>query len=163
MIIRGKFSHLSVAIYGDIATEAAPSTSTYEPKELPHVERNALPPSLDPSNTIDPTALAQSILSLAPDSPSLSLLIRLMFCLKPSNEDWDEPGFPHLYANFDQDLNDMSLERAVELTSRPVSDFADEGTLTRFASGVGLAVDNKVCSAHTFWMSKQILTYLPIE
>ncbi|KAL5530102.1 hypothetical protein ACEPAF_6359 [Sanghuangporus sanghuang] len=143
MIVRGKFEKLSLAIYGDIVSESLDSLQTYKPRQLPQVLYSSLPPSLDPANSMNPTALAQSLLTLIPEAgrPTLALIVRLMFCLKPSNEDWEEKDFPYLYSILDQGLNDLSLEKAVDMTSRPVDDMVDEGVLKNFARELGDTVE----------------------
>ena len=135
MIIRGKFEKLSLAVYGVLVTEESLPTTEYVPKILPNITMSKIPPSLDPASNPDPSSLAQSLLSLTPEDnrPSLPLIARLMFCLKPSNEDWDEPYFPHLYAELDPDVLDLNLEKASEMTARPVSDDVDESVLRSFA------------------------------
>ncbi|KAF8897862.1 hypothetical protein BD779DRAFT_1667776 [Infundibulicybe gibba] len=94
MIVKGKFERLSMAIYGDVVSETLPAALSYTPGVLPVVETTPLSQPLDPSRSLDPSQLARQLLLLIPDSPPLSLVIRLMFCLKPSNDDWDLPDFP---------------------------------------------------------------------
>lgn len=147
MIVRGKFEKLSLAIYGDIVSESPTPATEYTPKQLPQISHSSLPPALDPANSIDPTELARSLLNLVPimDRPNLALIIRLMFCLKPSNEDWEEKDFPHLYSNLELGLDDLNLEKAVEMTSRPVSDSIDEEIVKTFARRLGESVEEYVC------------------
>ncbi|KAI5116623.1 hypothetical protein M0805_007794 [Coniferiporia weirii] len=141
MIIRGKFEKLSLAVYGDIISETLISAPTYESRQLPLTSYSALPPAFDPANSVDPTELAQSLLTLVPDSPGLPLIIRLMFCLKPSNEDWEEKDFPHLYSDLKEGLSALNLEKAVEMTARPVSDTVNESTLKTFAIKLGETIN----------------------
>lgn len=152
MIVRGKFEKLSMAIYGDLVPEAMGSPQAYMPKQLPQLSNTLLPPALDPANDVNPTSLAESLLTLISpeDRPTLTLIVRLMFCLKPSNEDWEEKDFPHLYSDLDREVDDFKLERAVEMTSRPVSDSIDEGTLREFAARLGGSVVNYVRSLSSF-------------
>ena len=146
MIIRGKFEKLSLAIYGDIVSESSTSASTYNPRHIPHIVSSALPPSLDVANKADPTELAQSLLTLIPNEsrPQLPLIIRLMFCLKPSNEDWEEKDFPHLYSDLENGLDNINLEKAVSMTARPVADSVDEFVLRNFAQKLGESVEEYV-------------------
>lgn len=153
MIIRGKFEKLSLAVYGDIISDSLPPVQTYESKQLPQISHNALPSYLDPSNSIDPTQLAQSLLSLIPDAPPLPLITRLMFCLKPSNDDWDEPEFPYLFSELEKELDDLDLERAAEITTRPVSDNVDDEVLQTFAQRLGDTVQD--------YVSKILQTIMP--
>lgn len=135
MIIRGDFEKLSLAVYGSPVTDTLLSATEYDLRPLPAITMSKLPLTLDPASSLDPTSLAQSLLTLTPkdNRPSLPLIARLMFCLKPSNEDWDEPYFPHLYSDLDTDALDFSLEKAAEMTARPVSDEVDESILRNFA------------------------------
>lgn len=169
MIIRGKFEKLSLAVYGDIISDSLPPVQSYKSKPLPQTSHNTLPSYLDPSNCIDPTQLAQSLLSLITDAPPLPLITRLMFCLKPSNDDWDEPEFPYLFSKLDKDLDDLDLERAAEITTRPVSDNVDDEVLQFFAQRLGDTVQDyvskisqtietaysdfvaRMTNRHTFW------------
>lgn len=91
MIVKGKFDVLSIAIYGDIVTDTPSSTEKYETHPLPSVVPVPLSKAVDPSGSSDPTMLAKQLLALIPNSPPLPLVVRLMFCLKPSNDDWDLP------------------------------------------------------------------------
>ena len=146
MIIRGKFEKLSLAIYGDIVSELSDSPQVYAPRQFPQLSYSTLPPALDPANSLNPIELAQSLLSLIPESgrPTLALIARLMFCLKPSNEDWDEPDFPHLYSPLDRDLDDLNLEKAVSMTSRPVDDAVEEADLKNFGRRLGEILEEYV-------------------
>ncbi|TFK25945.1 hypothetical protein FA15DRAFT_319512 [Coprinopsis marcescibilis] len=121
MIVKGNFKVLTMAIYGEIVAEQPPVLS-YEPKPLPVVGPYPLSRVLDPANAADSEALAEKLLTLMPDSPRLSLVVRLMFCLKPSDEDWDEPAFPHLYADLENSDGDFDLEGIVNSASRPIRD-----------------------------------------
>ncbi|KAI0047358.1 hypothetical protein FA95DRAFT_1559201 [Auriscalpium vulgare] len=107
MIVKGNFEKLSMAIYGDLVAEPALPPTSYTPSLLPTSSSTPLTPSLDPANHADPTALARALLQLIPDAPPLPLVIRLMFCLKPKNEDWDLPQFPYLHP-------DLTLSGIVE-------------------------------------------------
>lgn len=160
MIIRGKFEKLSLAVYGDIVSEGSTSFPTYEPRQLPHVSYNVLPSALDPANNIDPTELARSLLTLVPDCPNLTLIIRLMFCLKPSNEDWEEKNFPHLYSDLKNGLDNLNLEKAVDMTARPVSDAVDENVLKNFAVKLGDSVSEFVSSQIIFAVGEILIFFL---
>ncbi|KDQ64455.1 hypothetical protein JAAARDRAFT_145190 [Jaapia argillacea MUCL 33604] len=139
MIVKGNFSSVSLAIYGEVAAESSVASS-YEPKPTPIIEPSPLSRVLDPSNSTNPTHLAQQLLDMIPDAPPLPLVIRLMFCLKPSNDDWDRPDFPYIYADLDEDSMDLDLETAFRLTARPVSDDVSQETLQRFAGSVEAAM-----------------------
>ena len=146
MIVRGKFEKLSLAIYGDIVSETTSPPQYYSSKQLPQLSYSSLPPTFDPANNLNPTALAESLLRSIPASEkvALPLIVRLMFCLKPSNEDWEEENFPHLYSALDDGLEDLNLEKAVDMTSRPVDDSVDETILKDFAEKLGDSVDEYV-------------------
>lgn len=144
MIVKGNFVKVSLAIYGDIAAELPPPPTTYTPSTISSVQPTPLSAVLDPSNSEDPTALACQLLGLIPDAPPLSLIVRLMFCLKPSDEDWDLPEFPYLPTDIDQDVMDFDLETAFRLTNRPVPDDIPVEVLQQFADRVVDAVGPKV-------------------
>lgn len=133
MVIRGHFKKLSLAVYGSTLPESSSALPTYQPKPLRQLSPISIPPSLDVAAKVDPSELARGLLTLIPDAPNLRLITRLMFCLKPSNEDWEERGFPYLFSDLEKDLDELNLDKAVEMTARPVSDDCDEEVLKYFA------------------------------
>jgi hypothetical protein len=143
MIVKGNFIKLSMAIYGDVASELPSVPSTYIPGILPPLNPTPLSPALDPANSGDPTALTRNLLSLIPDAPPLPLVIRLMFCLKPANDDWDLPEFPYLHPDLDEDPDEFDLDYAYRLTSQPVADDVPLEVLQRFADKVVDAIEPK--------------------
>ncbi|PIL37469.1 hypothetical protein GSI_01163 [Ganoderma sinense ZZ0214-1] len=143
MIVKGTFQSVSMAIYGDVVSDAPTTPEAYEPQPLPSITATPLPSALDPASARDPTQLARELLKLIPDSPELELPIRLVFCLKPSNDDWDSPDFPYLYANLEDDSTEFDLERAFKLTSRPVADDISSEILHGFAEKVSRCVNVK--------------------
>jgi len=149
MIVKGAFEVVSMAIYGDVASEMPPPSASYEPREHTAFSHVSLSQALDPSNTKDPTQLARHLLNLIPDAPPLPLVIRLMFCLKPPNDDWDLPEFPYLHPDLSDISEDIVLERVAELTNKPVSDETDFEVLQTFAEHVSqMAADGvkvKLC------------------
>ena len=143
MIVKGAFDCVSMAIYGDVVSEMPPPSAVYEPKAISSFDPIPLSTSLDPSNFRDPTRLASQLLELIPDAPPLPHIIRLMFCLKPSNEDWDLPEFPHLFADLNEE-GDFDLEKALRITSRPISDDTSQISLARFAEDLARSLSSKV-------------------
>ncbi|KAH9023082.1 hypothetical protein EDB85DRAFT_2184855, partial [Lactarius pseudohatsudake] len=143
MIVKGNFTKLSMAIYGDVASELPSPSSSYAPSTLPSLIPTTLSPPLDPANSEDPTILTRNLLSLIPDAPPLSLVIRLMFCLKPANDDWDLPEFPYLHPDLDVDPMEFDLDYAYQLTSQPVADDVSLDVLRRFADRVADAIGPK--------------------
>ncbi|XP_006456758.1 hypothetical protein AGABI2DRAFT_122649 [Agaricus bisporus var. bisporus H97] len=132
MIVKGAFTHLSIAIYGELVAELPPLL-TYQPAiALPTPLPRTLSADLDLSQSSDPTALASAFLSLMPKAPSLASAIRRMFCLKFANDDWDNPLFPHLYANLDDDSDDYDLESIVSSLDKPLPDDPSQDSLDRF-------------------------------
>lgn len=148
MIFKGAFECVSMAIYGDVVSEILPPPTTYQPVHTRIPEPIPLARSLDPSNSSDPTWLAKELLTLIPNSPSLALIIRLMLCLKPSNDDWELPEFPHLYADLESDGEDFDLDKAFWLIRQPVQDNVSVASLEAFASRVANAVSSKVSGVH---------------
>ncbi|KAH7923670.1 hypothetical protein BV22DRAFT_1015011 [Leucogyrophana mollusca] len=143
MIVRGDFECVSMAIYGEIVAEAPLPPKSYTPEPLPAVEPRSIAPALDPANSSDPTFLAKQLLALISDAPSLVLVTRLMFCLKPPNDDWDLPEFPHLYSDLDEEELDIDLDSAFRCLSRPVADDMPCEPLQRFAEKVADAIGPK--------------------
>lgn len=146
MIVKGDFTKLSMAIYGDVASELPSSPSYHVPQAGEPLSVTPLPlsPALDPANSADPTTLTRSLLSLIPDAPPLPLVIRLMFCLKPANDDWDLPEFPYLHPDLDDDPVDFDLDYVYEMTGQPVADDVPLEVLQRFADRVADAIEPKV-------------------
>jgi hypothetical protein len=142
MIIRGHFQCISMAIYGEIASELSPSPALYEPRALPAVDSLPLNPAFDPANSQAPTDLARELLTPLPDIP-LELVVQLMFCLKPPTEDWDLPEFPHLYADLDG-MPHGDLERACQVTSRPLPTTVSYETLLDFSEKIAAVITSGV-------------------
>lgn len=143
MIIKGDFQKLSLAVYGSVVTETTP-TPAYDAKPLSAPEPVPLTKAVDPANSSDPLALARKLLLLIPGSPSLSLVIRLMLCLKPSNDDWDHPDFPYLHAYIDRDDAAFDLESVVQSLSRPLPEETTIEVLEAFATRVADLIGPKV-------------------
>ncbi|KAF9442545.1 hypothetical protein P691DRAFT_789311 [Macrolepiota fuliginosa MF-IS2] len=141
MIVKGSFEYLTLAIYGEIVAEQ-PLVHLYEPRALLPQDPEPLSEPLDPSQSADPTALARSLLALIPNAPSLPSAIRLMFCLKPTEDDWDDPDFPHIYANLDNDSEDYDLESIVTNLDRPMPDDVSTDTVNRFVERLVEFVDS---------------------
>lgn len=100
------------------------------------MEHTFLNGSLDPANAKDPTLLARQLLELIPESPSLAIIVRLMYCIKPSDADWEHPDFPYLYVDLGQDIADFSLEKAVKFTAEQISDELTSDQLSHFADKI---------------------------
>ena len=149
MIVRGTFESVSMAIYGEVVSDASVGPTVYESRPLPSVSPVSLAPALDPANARDPTQLARQLLKLIPDAPALELVIRLVFCLKPSNDDWDLPDFPYLHPDLDEDIPEFDLEKAFRLTMRPVPDNVSSETVTRFVEKVAQCINSKASDTGT--------------
>ena len=144
MIVKGKFSVLSMAIYGEVVTDTPSPANTYKPSPVSSLGSIPLSPALDPANSNDPTLLAKQLLTLIPEAPPLPLVVRLIFCLKPPHDDWNLPGFPYLHADLDRQIEeDPGLESITQAVSRPVQDDVTDPTLLRF--GARVAACPKVC------------------
>ena len=143
MIVKGRFEALSMAIYGEIVSESPP-VQIYEPKPFSSLEPVPLSRKIDPSSSSHPIQLAEQLLSLIPDSPPLPLVVRLMFCLKPSDDDWDHPDFPYLYADLEGDDESFDLEGIVQAISRPIRDDTSEEVLLAFVNRIVELIGPKV-------------------
>ncbi|KAI0089194.1 hypothetical protein BDY19DRAFT_889730 [Irpex rosettiformis] len=161
VVVKGSFERVSMAIYGVVSSEMSPPPSSYEAKLIPSVEPIPLYPPLDPGSHHDPTTLAYQLLELIPDAPPLPLIIRLMFCLKPSNDDWDTPGFPYLYADLDGYPEDSGIEQAMEVTRRPVADDALDVVLQSFSHKVAQALASK--DENTAYFLSKLLSHIACQ
>ncbi|KAJ2917473.1 hypothetical protein MD484_g2906, partial [Candolleomyces efflorescens] len=121
MIVKGHYDVVSLAVYGQVVTEPAPVES-YEEKPLPVVQPLPLSKAIDPANSSEPKLLAEKLLSIISDPVPLPLVIRLMFCLKPADDDWEDPEFPHLYSDLEDNEADFDLEGVVSSIRRPIQD-----------------------------------------
>ena len=124
-----------MAIFGDVIADVQ-KVQGYEPRPIPALNSVSIPKSVDPSNSSEPTMIAQQLISLLPDSPPLSLIIRLIFCLKPPNEDWEHPDFPYLYSDLDSEDEIYSITTLVQSISRPVKDDVSVDALSTFAERI---------------------------
>jgi hypothetical protein len=145
VIFQGAFESVSLAVYGELATDQPPLPLTYSPNPLPVAEHTPLTGSLDPVNAKDPTLLARQLLELTPESPSLAIVVRLMYCVKPSDADWEHPDFPYLHVDLGQDIADFSLEKAVKLTTEQISDELTPDQLSHFADKISNVIGPPVC------------------
>ena len=146
MIVRGDFETVSMAIYGKPISDVPVASTSYEPQLLPVLDPVSILPALDLAKSTDPTRLARQLLSLIPDVPSLNLVIRLMFCLKPPNDDWDLPEFPYLYSDLHEEDIDIDLDSAYRCLSRPVADDISGEALQRFGEKIAEAISPTVGS-----------------
>ncbi|KAF8437215.1 hypothetical protein L210DRAFT_3622294 [Boletus edulis BED1] len=140
MIVRGDFESVSMAVYGEVVTDSTASVTSYTPGLLQLPEPVSISPALDLANVSDPTCLARQLLALIPSAPSLNLVIRLMFCLKPPNDDWDLPEFPHLYSDLNEEDIDIDLDSAFRCLSRPVAEDVSVESLQRFVEKIADAI-----------------------
>lgn len=69
-----------------------------------------------------------------------------MFCLKPPNDDWDLPEFPHLYSDLNEEDIDIDLDSAFRCLSRPVADDISGDALQRFGEKIAGAISPTVGS-----------------
>ncbi|KAG7097369.1 hypothetical protein E1B28_004719 [Marasmius oreades] len=145
MIVKGNFDFVSLAIYGEIAdAQSPPENSTQIPSiPIPQLQPAPLSRSLDIANARDPTQLASQLLSLTADPPSLSLASRLILCMKPEVDDWDDPDFPHIYADIERELSSdaLSLESAVDCLSRPIAEDTSKELMARFWMAVASDIE----------------------
>lgn len=81
-----------------------------------------------------------------------------MFCLKPSTDDWNEPEFPHLYANIRNKSFRIDLDEAIEITSRPIAADTDRAIIESFALKIVSSIDMLVCSGFSYhWSTFNII------
>jgi hypothetical protein len=145
MIVKGPVHSLSLAVYGTTVsqTQGQPE-GPYEPSILPTPSLNPLHSGIDVANTKNPLQTAQSLLSLIPEAPPLSLVIRLVFCMKPYSEDWDHPDFPYLYSKLEDVMAEPDLNGVVEGLQRPISNDTTDSQFAAFADMLDRLLDAKV-------------------
>ncbi|KAF9037810.1 hypothetical protein BDZ89DRAFT_1061396 [Hymenopellis radicata] len=141
MIIKGSFQVLSFALYGETVSQLASSPS-YEPITLPTIDPVPLSKAVDPANAADPTFLAKNLLKMIPDAPPLPLVIRLMYCLKPTDDDWENETFPYHGTSLDF-TEDLDLAQAGDMISRPLRRETTETAISAFASRVNDLIGSK--------------------
>jgi hypothetical protein len=145
MIIKGEFKSLSIAVYGDVASEIPQLADTYTPTDTTLTPAIPLTPDLDPADSPDPTALAEDLLSLINDAPPLDLVVQLVFCLKPANEDWDLPDFPYIYANLGKLLDSgFDPEDVYEELFRPIAPSESLESQRLLAESIAAKVNKEV-------------------
>lgn len=142
MIIRGDFDSLSLAVYGNLVSESsnAPVVSSPFPQALEALKPIPHNPPLDPANSNNPTFLAKELLSQILRAPRLADVVRFVFCLKPSKEDWSRSNFP-FYANWDQLPTD--LDEAIVLLSRPLPEDTPSDAISNIAHRIKEAVAHR--------------------
>jgi hypothetical protein len=150
MVVQGQFETLSMAIYGQVISDIPPVPSTYESTPRPLIESTPLSESIDPANSSDPTLLAKQLLELVPNSPPLSLVIRLVLCMKPDNDDWDHPEFPYLHADLETNEPDMTLTVALDIIGRPIHEGTSNEALAHFVASVLKTIGTKVTCFYSF-------------
>ncbi|KAF9266285.1 hypothetical protein L218DRAFT_897341 [Marasmius fiardii PR-910] len=158
MIIKGKFDFVSLAIYGEVADAQPPTENSKDISSIsiPQPQPIPLSRSLDVANARDPTELSKQLLSLTNDPPSLSLASRLVLCMKPEVDDWDDPDFPHLYADIKAELSldNLSLESAVECLSRPIPEDTSKELMVRFCRAVANQIEPQNSTRQSSLISK---------
>lgn len=145
-----------MAIYGTVVAER-PDIAEYTPRSLPVPSTQSLPAALDVGYNTNPTSLAQQLLGLIPSPAPLALVMRLMFCLRPEKEDWDNPQFPYVYTNLDLILEDddienevLDLQTLVQAVSKPLKDDIPSESLAEFAGRVRDLFGTDVCISSIF-------------
>jgi hypothetical protein len=120
MIIHGDVSSITIAIYGMVAADTNHPTNPLSENFSPGIVAGSQPPSLhsslDVARSYDPARLARQLLSLLPSPPSLSVAIRLTFCIKPNKEDWSSSTFPLF---MDVGKTPQSVDESLTLLGRP--------------------------------------------
>jgi hypothetical protein len=78
------------------------------------------------------------------ETAPLPLVICLMFCPKPANDNWDPPELQYLHPDFNEDPIDFDLDYAYQLTGQPVADDVPLEVLQRFVDRVADTIGPKV-------------------
>lgn len=146
MIISGTFSKLSFALYGQVVTPEPAPALLDRPISVPSAPQSRVPPSIHVATFSDPTTLAINLLKLVPEyEPDLPQVTRLMFCVKPNNDEWASSDFPY-HGSPLEIAEDFDLELASDMASRLVS--ASEESITTFAERVKEALGPKARCLH---------------
>lgn len=145
MVIQGEFAYVTLAVYGDAASEPPLDPVSYEPTPLPDVLYHRLSPALDLASSKEPTLLPRELFSLVSHAPSLSDAIRHIFCPKLSDEDRDGDHFSSLEDCATTDLSGTKwLERAAEALMMPVNEDISLDSLRKFAEKIPRVLAEKV-------------------
>lgn len=149
-----------MAIYGElVVTEVIEVDKAYEEKPLPALAYIPLSNNVDPGNSSKPTSLADQLLSLLNEPPTLSIATRLIFSLKPEKDDWDHPDFPYLYSELEAP-EESNLQDLVLSAERPIRDNIPSELLTVFAMAIRDALKSKVCFFYTSYICANITSQL---
>jgi hypothetical protein len=145
MVIQGDFINVTLAVYGDAASEPPLDPFSYEPTPITAVVHHALSPALDPANSNDPTLLSRDMINLIPHAPLLPMAIRLIFCLKPADKDCDGDRFASLDDCIASDISGLEwLERAAETLMVPLDEDVPLDSLKAFSERISDALIEKV-------------------
>ncbi|KAF8492904.1 hypothetical protein JB92DRAFT_3236124 [Gautieria morchelliformis] len=144
MVVQGDFVHVTLAVYGDAASEPPLDPVSYEPTPLTAIVPHALAPALDPANSNEPTLLSRDIINLIPHAPLLPTAIRLIFCLKPADEDYGGDRFSSLDDCIVSDISGLEwLERAAETLMAPLHEDVSLDLLKAFSERISDALIEK--------------------
>ncbi|EEB91039.1 hypothetical protein MPER_10672, partial [Moniliophthora perniciosa FA553] len=100
---------------------------------------------------------AESIQDLPPISIPSAQAVPLSRSLDVTNaDDWDDPDFPHLYANLEQEimLDSYTLEDAVDCLGRPIAEDTTEETMLKFWKIVASAIESENTSRQSALIAK---------
>lgn len=145
VIFKGDFVNLSLAIYGDVVDGPAVISDSYKANPLPTSTPAPFSNFINPLLSTWPERLAEQLLALLDEPPPLSLVVRLMFCLKPTDEDWEDPSFPYLYVDLDDEDQIFDLQALVQASGRPIPDDVSEDSVQSFATRVNDFIGSRVC------------------
>lgn len=149
MVVQGDFEYVTLAVYGDVASEPTLDSSSHGPMLLPDIIYQPLSPAMDPANSNEPTLLPRELLNLIPRAPSLSAAIRLIFCLKPVDGELNGD----LISWEDCATTEVSglewLERAAEPLMTSVNEDVPLEILKKFSERIPEVLVEKVRSHHS--------------
>lgn len=149
MVLMTWIPKVTIAVYGELASEQSiDSQRTASTENLSVDATDTLPAYLDVARAEDPSSLATTLLQECISSTiTTSHLLRLMFLLKPSDSDWDLPGYPEKYAEIaelppvyldsdDSFVNPKQqwLETIMETLRFPIYDGVEDGAVEELSS-----------------------------
>lgn len=111
-----------MAIYGRVTAPPSHQHTQYNPRDIPLLSSpRPLLSAIDPAIMPLPISLATDLLNTVQDSPPISLITQLVFCLKPLDDDWDHPSFPYMFADMEVgDRDEVTLQEIIQILSTPV-------------------------------------------
>ncbi|KAG8788230.1 hypothetical protein FRC15_005400 [Serendipita sp. 397] len=108
-VLETSLPRVTLALYGNTGTSSQHNLESSTSTISNVVDISPLPRYLDIANATTPTGLASSLCHECVGKVSMLHILRLMFLLKPSDDDWSIGGYPARYADI-PDLPQLEQE-----------------------------------------------------